>query len=873
MPDNHTDAPSIKINKARPVRPRAPQGVLWRPRLTEVLDAGVRRPVTVICAGPGWGKTALAASWANTRSISGPVAWLTLESRHNEPSAFWSDLVLALTTAGASGLPEAGPLAGDDPGYPNRLLTGLAGLPAVTVLILDGLHEVTDPRVLNGLAGMLQRLPERLRIVLLSRAEPGVPLHRLRASGDLTEIGAEALAFRVEEAEQLMALRGRRPSPAEAADRVRHAEGWGAGLGLGLEDPAGSSGAAIEDYLVREVLAAQPPQFREFLLRTSVPDRICGELAEALTGQRYGHRTLERLAQANLFVERIGMGRWFRYHRMFRSALRHQLATVEPERVHELHLLAAQWHAATGNGLTAINHAAAGGDWAFVARLVVDRGLQLYASADGEEFLAVLGRIPVQRLVESAELVFCAALRAFAEGDVAAVPQRIARARMLLAGRGARYRAVIDLALIVLESGVVTRRQGDMPGLVALSAQALDDLTALRWDEVPARLQYRAMMLGHKGAGLLWTGRLDHAERFLWAAASAARAAGSPLVEIDALAHLSLLVHLQGALNTADEHATAAIDLARRIDARTRPAVALAHLTRALIEADRGRETAAEESLRRGLHAVGDSPEAASAVMIAVVRARLLLDRREPLPACAVLHRARVDAGPHFDAPLLDRLLALSESEADLALGRPAEVINRYAHRPPVPALLPAEQVCLARAHHDTGDEAAAEPLLSRVRAGSDRVAAVSAWILTALAADAQGHGGRAGEALSHALADAEPELLRQPFRRIGSPRMLVLAERQQWLSEARGSTRDSVLGEITGELPVTGATPAAGPLSERELEVLQYLPTVLTAGEIAENLGISVNTVKAHMRAIYRKLGAGRRREAVVLARQSGLL
>jgi LuxR family maltose regulon positive regulatory protein len=865
MPKLARNAFSIPV-PVRSTRPRPPQGLLWRQRLADVLDTGVRRAVTVITAGPGWGKTALALSWATARSVSGPLAWLTCESRHNDPAVFWSDLFVALRGDGG-GRPEPG----DDPDPRRRLITGLS---RPTVLILDDLHVVTDPRTLNGLAGILRSMPEQLSLVLIGRTEPGVPLHLLRAAGELTEIGAAELAFRVDEAAQLLAAQGRHPSTPEVAHRVRHAEGWGAGLRLGLEEPAGSTAVdgAIEEYLVREVLDAQPPHLRDFLRRTSVPDRICGELAESLTGQRYGRRTLEQLARSNLFVERIGMGRWFRYHGMFRAVLRHQLATVEPDRVPQLHLSVARWHAASGSGLTALTHAASGEDWVLVARLVVDRGLPLFASADRAEFLAILRRIPVEQLAQTAELAFCAALRAFAEGDIAAVPQRIARARMLLAGHGPGHRAVIDLALSILESGVVIRWRGDMPRLVAVSSQLLEDLTTLRWDQVPARLQYRAMLLNHKGVGLLWTGRLDHAERFLWAAASAARASGVPLVETSALAHLSLLVYLQGALNVAAEHAANAIDLSHRIDARTSPGAAIAFLTRALIDAERGREAEAEESLRQGLHTIGEDPEAAPAVVAALARARLLLDRREPLAAQAVLHRARTGAGPSFLAPLLDRLLALGVAEADVALGDHAAVVARYAHRPAVPALLPAEQVCLARAYLlGGGAEIAAEQLLARVRDGADRVAMVSAWIVTALAADARGQGGRAGEALSRALSEAEPELLRQPFRRFDAPRMLALAERQQWVSEARG--RDHVLAEITGEIPVQGGTPAAGPLSERELEVLRYLPTVLTAGEIAENLGISVNTVKAHMRSIYRKLGAGRRREAVVLSRQLGLL
>ncbi len=926
-----------------PVRtagPRPPRAPLWRPRLAESLDTGVRRAVTVIRAGPGWGKTALAASWAGRRAATGPVAWLTCEQRHNEPAVLRSDLTLALRTAGADRPPAAAPRPGDAPAGRGPL-TGLAGLPAVTVLILDDLQELTDPGVLAGLTELLEKPPENLRFVLISRAGPGVALHRLRAAGELTEIGAEDLAFRVDEAAQLLAAAGRQLPAAEVADRVRRAEGWAAGLRLELTDPAAGlpleladpAAGAVEDYLVAEVLDAQQPAVRDFLLRTCVPDRICGELAEALTGRPFGERTLEQLAHANLFLERIGTGRWFRYHPMFRSALRHRLAVTEPERVPQLHLLAAQWHATSGSGLAAINHAAAGGDWAFVARLVVDRGLRIATSGDRVELLALLRRIPADRCGESAELAFCAALRAHAEGGAAAVPSHIARARKLLTGRDPGYREVIGLALDVLECGVVIRARGDMPGLVAVAARILDDLATLRWELVPARLQYRALMLGHKGAGLLWTGDLDHAERFLWAAASAARAAGVPLVEVSALANLSLLVFLQGAPGTAAEHATAAIDLARRIDAETRPAVAPGYLTRALIEAERGHEAAAHESLRCAQHAVGDDPEAVPAVMLSLVRARLLLDHGEPLAARSLLHRAPAEAGPHLAAPLLDRLLALGTAEADLALGEPAAVVARYTRGPAGPALLPAEQICLARAHlaggglaggdraradhargdHARGDhargnlgvgglaggdrargdlgvgglargdraggdlaggaEAAAEQLLARVREGSDRSAAVSAWILTALAADARGHGTRAGEALSRALDLAEPDLLRQPFRRFASPRLLVLAERQQWLGEARGPAHDGLLAEITGELPVIGAPAGAGPLSERELEVLRYLPTVLTAAEIAENLGISVNTVKAHMRSIYRKLGVGRRREAIMLSRQLGLL
>jgi LuxR family maltose regulon positive regulatory protein len=333
------------------------------------------------------------------------------------------------------------------------------------------------------------------------------------------------------------------------------------------------------------------------------------------------------------------------------------------------------------------------------------------------------------------------------------------------------------------------------------------------------------------------------------------------------------MVHRQGSLGEAAEHAAAALDAARRIDAENHPTVAPAHVARALIELDRGSDAEAEVALRAGLRALGERPETAVAVLAGLVRARVLLDRGEPLGAQAVLAKTRSEAVPWPSAPLLDSYVGLIAAEIALDLGDPGAVVSRYGPGPKARPLAPAEQVCLARGYLALGDHHAAEHLLGLARDGSDVVSAVAAWVLTALDADAHGRSGRAADALGRALTTAERDRIRRPFRRLDPERMLVLAGRQHWLNEARGSVGDGVLAEITGEIPAISGLPSADPLSEREVDVLQYLPTVLTAAEIAENLGISVNTVKAHMRSIYRKLGAGRRREAVVQARQAGLI
>jgi LuxR family maltose regulon positive regulatory protein len=373
-----------------------------------------------------------------------------------------------------------------------------------------------------------------------------------------------------------------------------------------------------------------------------------------------------------------------------------------------------------------------------------------------------------------------------------------------------------------------------------------------------------------KGIGLLWAGRLDQADRYLWAALTSARMAGLELIEITANAHLALLVYLQGSLREAERYIRAADDLARRHDLGVTVESAAAHLTQALVELERNRLSEAQEALRRGLHAVGDRPETVLATVATMVRAQMLLASDEPAAARELLQRCRARMRPPLAAALLERWLALYEAEADLALGNHADVVLRYAGQVSRDLVLPAEQVALARAYEVSGDYAAAEDLLARVREGPDSVAAVTAWVLTALIADAQAHARRSADALTRALLRAEVEGVRRPFRRFDSERMATLGERQRWLYE---EIAPPSAGVLTGISPASPLPIPVHPLSDRERDVLRYLPTVLTANEIAADLTISVNTVKAHMRSIYRKLGAARRREAVVRARQTGLL
>jgi LuxR family maltose regulon positive regulatory protein len=841
--------------------------MVWRPRLIDAIDVGVRGTATVISAGAGWGKSTLAASWCSVRLPSGPIAWLTLNDAHNDPAVFWSDVILAMAAAGVV-LPGNPPVA-NDPSLQRWLGTGAASLSTTMVVVLDDLHKLVNPRVLGELGEFLRRAPVRLRFVLSGRHVTGISLHQLRVAGDLTEIGAVDLGFRVNEATELLTHLDHRMPVEQLAALVRHVEGWPVGLRLNLPaDGRALPEKTTESYLIDEVLAGQPADHQRFLLHTSVPDRICGALADALTGQQDGQRLLEQLAAENLFVEPVGTGPWFRYHRTFRSALRHRLGVIEPDAVPLLHLRTARWHAVAGDILPALAHAAAAADWQLVAELVVRRGLPLFATADRADFVEVLNRIPPERLSDSAEIAVCAALIAYHRGDLQGMSRPLEMARAARAAAGPHPVEPIDAAISLIESSTLVRWRGDMPRLFEMSTGLIDDLATMSEDHGAELVQYRTLALTNKAVAMLWMGRLDHADRYLWAASTNARSAGLPLVAVSVLGHLALLAFFRGAIREAEEHATAAMDIARRIDADLRPGTAPARLTRALIESERGHDIEAGDELRRALQISGEIPEAAIAVVAGLVQARLLTDRGDLAGARIRLCKAWSEVRPGPVAPLLVSLTELVGAEIDLAAGEPAAVVARYGDGR---QLSPAEQVCLARAYLAGSRSVKAGALLSLARAGADRVSAVNAWVLIALTADAHGQGGQAAEALQRALTLAEPERIRRPFQQLDAPRVLALAGRQQWLAEPRHAAGEELLAEITGELPVI--LPAALPLSERELEVLQYLPTMFTAGEIAENLNISVNTVKAHMRSIYRKLGAGRRREAVVVARQLGLL
>jgi LuxR family maltose regulon positive regulatory protein len=868
-------------------RPQTVRTCVARQRLFDLLDAAADRPLTLVCAGAGWGKTLLVSAWAESRRS--PLAWVSLDRRDNDPQIFWAYVVAALRMAGAvtpdNPLAQMGSVPVDAGERAHRLAVGLSLLPEGTVLVLDDFHEIDDARILREVADQLRRAPTQVRIVIISRTEPPLPLHRLRSAGQIAVIRAADLAFTREEASALVAGHGLKLSAEDVTTLLHRTEGWATGLNLGAGFLAGSGPAHslvdfagdvrdVDEYLTEEVLAGRSRRHRRFLLETSICDQVSADLANAITMQADAQRTLEQLEHDTDFVVRLGARPlWFRYHRLFRDMLTHRLHLETPQAVSDLHVRAARWYASNNSVMEALAHAAAARDWPYVGRLVATQGGPLILSAHRPALVEILQQVPQDKLTSTPELLVCAALLLFHAGDYDAIPAPLSQARELLRHRPEATRPRVEAVLLALQVAA-DRAVGDMPAVVALEDELLALLATAPLTEVAAGAQFRAIAMNSRGVALLWTGQPEAATRDLWAATTAARAAGVELAEVNAAGHLALLQVMFGSVHEAAQLAESTRDLAERRAWRYALQTVAAHFAHALVYLERGEVDAAHEALQDGLRAHQSDPEAAQRLVQFGVQARLALARGDPSRARSFIDEARRDQHERLRAPALQQWLTLIDAEIDLATGRPERGRQCDTDPPPDGALALALRVCAARAAFATGDLRRAEALLE---AGPSRmartVATVEAGILAAQIADVRGHTTRAVDLLTEAVTLAAREGIRRPFTMMAGPHLDPLLDRLRLLAPAAAPLVAAVTGGQRAAATPSSTARAVEGLTERQAEVLRYLPTMLTAAEIAADLGVSVNTVKAHMKAIYRKLSVTRRIEAVTEAREHGLL
>jgi len=787
--------------------------------------------VVQISAPAGSGKTVLMRSWIAEASLARHVAWVTVDSEERDPRRFWISVAGALRgTAAGSALVRPLTAAPDVDGWAmvERLLEDLAPLEDRLWLVIDDVHLLDSGEVLPQLELLVLHAPRELRLVLATRHDLRLGLHRLRLDGELTEIRTAHLRFSLAESRALFGAAGVE-LPAEALARLHgRTEGWAAGLRLaalslaGHPDPerfvAEFSGTdrTVAEYLLAEVLDRQSEEVRRLLLRTSVLERVTGPLADALTGRPGGERILQDLEQAGGFVVSLDARRsWFRYHRLFADLLQLELRRAEPNERAALHGAAARWLAGHGHPVEAVRQAQAAEDWGLAARLLSEHWLDLYLSGRGATLVELLARFPRRAVAASPELTALRVAGDLIGGSLQDAGRHLAVATGALAAVPADRRGRMQVLLAVLRL-FLARRLNDFP-VVAGEAQRL---LALMKTADAAQLglgeDLRAAALISLGIAEIWALRFEDAERHLKQGVDLARQIGRPYLELHGLAHGAHAMLLVRPDASPPERSRQAIELAERHGWGEEPLAGVAYAQLGIVLLYQGRLDEAEPWLERAERTLRDEVEPAAGTSLRHARAVLELARGRYQEALAAFRGAEKLAatlvGPHTSVTsmrsrMLQTLVRLGQS------GR-------------------AEQA-LAELGEDERASAEMRTAVAALRLASD---------------DPQG----AADALAPSDLLPRPGLL--PARHEGP------SGHGEMASRARAG-------------PAGSALRLTEPLSQSEIRVLRYMPTNLSAPEIARELSVSVHTVRTHVRHLFAKLGAHGRTEAVARARVLGLL
>ena len=869
--------------------PTLPGWVVPRPRVDKLITDGVRGPLTTVTGPPGAGKTMAIALWAASAS-PGTVAWLTLDSYDNRPKVFWSYVMAALRQAAVTLPPTmlAPTRSAVDHGFLLRLASVLATRDMPVTVVLDDLHQVTEPAILDGLAYILRNGTSALHFVVSSRMDPLLPLHRYRLAGELTEVRADDLAFSVPESGALLAHHGITLSAAALQCLTGRTEGWAAGVRLaalsldGHPDPEqfvkalDADDNAVTSYLVDEVLNAQAPSTRELLLRTSILDCVSADLASELAGDSQAGRTLMALSQANAFVRPLGHG-WFRYHSMFAEVLRLKLRIEHPNQLPGLHQRAAQWYQRNGCLAEAVRHAADSGDWQFAARMVLDELAigQLINPRDKQPLTEVFRRMPLDPVPTQPQPLLVIAAMGLADAEDQSCAHSLTAADRVLdtLPPDDEIPARLSSALIQL---ALSRRTGDLDTATAAAARARTLLGRLPASLLALRPEFPAQVLSGCGAAELRADRVDEAVAIFKAGAAAA--ADSPGERADCLAYLALGAALCGRLSRATELAEEAVQATKdSCDGHPEHYPPAASVALASVNLDRYEIQRAHVQLRLADAALRVNPDKLISAVACLISARRRLAEGRAPAASELIGRARQGWSP---PDWLEHMLTLLESRACAAAGdvQAAVAAARRAH----PASRPDAAAALARAWLAANDYQAARKALDTAAEASTPVpeqARLEGWLVDARLSYVTGDSARGRRSLKHALRLGWPEQLRLPFA-LERTWIQTVLRRDPDLAHACGELLEpglaswaSALIPAQGTLAGEAATLIIEPLTEREREALRHLSEMLSTAEIAAEMYISVNTVKSHLRSVYRKLSATHRNEAVRRARQLELI
>ncbi len=870
----------------------AEPGLIRRHDLLAALDRAAEKRVTIISAPAGTGKTSLLRAWAGQPGQDRRIAFVTVRPGQHDMPLFWLTMLGAIRAAAGTGeggaqLPPVAP-GSDGSAMVDTVLSELEDSRDCFILVIDDLHELSSPEAAGQLTSLLTRLPPGARAVVATRRDLPLRLHKLRLAGDLAEIRAAQLRFTEHETRQLLAAAGIALPEQMAAMLHQRTEGWAAGLRLavlslaGHSDPerfiAAFSGSdrTVAEYLMAEMLERQPPEVQGLLLRTSVLDRVNGELADLLTGATGSDRILLDLEAANAFVVSLDPGRtWFRYHRMFSGLLRLELRRTMPADIAGLHRLAARWLAEHGQTADAIGHLQAAGDWDEAARMLTDHALSLTLDGQAGTVAALLRSFPARTGTDSPDLTLVRAITDQYQLRLDQTDAHLRQVRTYAATTPPDRRQRLQMAIASVDL-LSARLRGHFDGIFEQARDLLRLSEGQTSADAALSSDLKAIALLNLGVTEAWSLRLADSERHLLEGATLAHRIGRPYLEVACLAHLgfaSTSHSFAKARRRSEEAITVAAQHGWDAEAVTAPA--LAALANALIWT--GQFDLAEHWLDRAKRAIQADGEPGIRLLVCLTSAILQAARGH-------WHRALEEfaAAQQIQALMLGehglttrvsawtiatqaRLGMAGQARTALAAldGQQAsagEIRNAAA------AILLAEQ-----------NPAAARRELRAVLDGDVPVLSyltqVEAHLLDAFACRDLGDEHASQEAAERALNLAEPDRLILPFAMTGAWQLLETLP-QHGTSHAALIT--DILDAVRSGAQAGVSQPATMPveeLSRSELRVLRYLPTNLTRREIASDLSVSVHTVDSHIRRIYAKLGAADRTAAVERGRELRLL
>ncbi|MEU9480144.1 LuxR C-terminal-related transcriptional regulator [Streptomyces sp. NPDC048191] len=875
--------PFLRTRFAVPTRPVT---FLRRDRLAGHLDEGRPTPLTVVHGAAGAGKTLLVADWVSARD--GPVAWLTARVADKGCGTFWAYLLEALRVAGVPLTPEVG--FPTEPGRVHealltRLAAELSARSTPVVVVVDEYDRAADPEIADQLEFVLTQAGHGMRLVLVTRTEPLLPLHRYRADGAITEIRNAELAFTPDEAAELLALHGLRLSADDVSALVERTRGWAAGLRLcalaaqAEPDPGRylkefeADRTTIADYLLAEVLKRQTAGTQDLLLRVSVLERFCPDLANALTGRTDAEPVLAELHRENAFVEYLGHA-WFRLHPLFGEILRAHLRVRCPGLEAGLHRRAAHWLRRSGSLGETLGHAAAAHDWETAAgALVGDLAIgEIFTGLHVDDLSELFSGMGSEPAGPATDLVRAA--RALSRCDVERGLSRLRRAAQDLAARTASSEDdADDLAAARLSCAFLEALAARLTGAPARAEAAARAAEQLQHD-VPGKLleahpELIALLLTHLGSARLWAGRVRDARAALTTVVDSGRAGATAPARQECLGHLALIDHLLGWPGRAERKALATVTAVRGGSPPPVPGPGLASLVLAAVAVDRDELDRAEAFLDAAADARSLPLDPVLQAGRSIVTGRLCLARGDPRAALEAADRAVV---AEVASPWAAAHTAAVAAAAHLAEGRPGmavELLTEESDGDPL-CLVTAAQAELA-----AGRPGAAAALLDGVRPQGHLgpAIAVRAALVRAQVAGDEGDLAIQHRLVAQALREARRERLRRPF-----------ADAGPWLRPLLRTASLHALAEgwLTPGPPTPGGPARAGErppppvveeLSERERDVLRRLAQMMSTQEIAADLYVSVNTVKTHLKSAYRKLAVNRRHDAVRRARDLGLL